>query len=473
MTDDRNNPYLEGLFAPVSEEVTAHDLHVTGRIPEALTGRFLRNGPNPLNIEDPAAHHWFSGEGMVHGVRLRGGRAEWYRNRWVRSDAVAARLGEKGPQGPRHLGMDFAPNTHILSFAGRNLATVEGGALPYELDHELNTLGPYDFRGTLPGGFAAHTTVDPATGELHAVAYCWAYPYVQYLVAGLDGRIRQRVDVPVEGGPMMHDFSLTASYVLLYDLPVVFDMDGASRGDNFPYVWDPARPARLGVLPREGPAEAVRWLGIDPCFVFHPMGAYESADGRTITVHLVRYDKLFDRSSRFGPDEAPPCLEKWTVDLTAGTVRQEQLDDRPVEFPRIDPRRATLEHRFGYGVVQPGDGYGAERSRLHLETPGELLPPDITQVGIGLVKYDLVNGTTQEHRFDPRGDVGEGVFVPSGQGSEEDHGWLLTYVFEPGRDATDLVVLDARDLEAEPVARIHLPVRVPVGFHGNWIPDER
>src|SRR5262249_48879122 len=97
--------FLTGAFAPATDEVTAFDLPVTGRIPVELNGRYLRNGPNPLGLEDPEAYHLFVGEGMVHGVRLRDGRAEWYRNRWVRSRDVASRLGEEWPGDPD--GADF------------------------------------------------------------------------------------------------------------------------------------------------------------------------------------------------------------------------------------------------------------------------------------------------------------------------------------------------------------------------------
>ena len=83
------NPYLEGNFAPVLEEVTATELAVTGHVPEGLSGRYLRNGPNPVSAPEPSSYHWFTGDGMVHGIRLRDGRAEWYRNRWVRSAQVA------------------------------------------------------------------------------------------------------------------------------------------------------------------------------------------------------------------------------------------------------------------------------------------------------------------------------------------------------------------------------------------------
>ncbi|WP_425826513.1 carotenoid oxygenase family protein [Streptomyces fractus] len=469
---EQNNPYLTGLFAPVRDEVTAFDLPVTGQIPHALNGRYLRNGPNPLGIEDPATHHWFTGAGMVHGVRLREGRAEWYRNRWVRSAKVAEHLGEKPLGGPVHQGMDFAPNTHILRFAGRNLATVEAGALPYELDDDLGTIGPYDFQGTLPGGFAAHTILDPDSGELHAVAYCWAYPYVQYLVVGLDGRIKRQVDVPVEGSPMMHDFSLTQRHVLLYDLPVGFSMDIAEKGGSFPYAWNPEKQARLGVLPRAGGARSVRWFDIDPCFVFHPMNAYESDDGRRIVVDLVRYERLFDSGSA-GPDETLPCLERWTVDLAAGVVHREQLDDRPLEFPRIDPRRASGEHRYGYAVLEPEDGFGEARAKRHIaDAAGEPKTPETDAIGQGLVKYDLLNGTSEVHRMPAGADIGEGVFVPADEDAAEDDGYVIAFTFDPDRDASDLVILAAQDIAAGPVARVHLPARVPAGFHGNWMPDE-
>ena len=126
---DARSRFLEGAFAPVPEEITAFDLPVTGRVPAELSGRYLRNGPNPLGLDDPA-YHWFLGPGMVHGVRLRDGRAEWYRSRWVRSRRLAESMGEKWPAGPVHEGMDFAANTHIIRHAGRTLATVEAARCP-------------------------------------------------------------------------------------------------------------------------------------------------------------------------------------------------------------------------------------------------------------------------------------------------------------------------------------------------------
>ena len=211
----RTSPYLDGNFAPVTDEVDVVDLAVTGTIPRHLDGRYLRNGPNPARAVEPATYHWFTGDGMVHGLRLRDGKAEWYRNRWVRSAGVAEALGE--PPRPT-LEFDFAANTNVIGHAGRTFAIVEGGSSPYELTDELDTVGPCDFAGTLPQGYTAHPKRDPDTGELHAVSYHWARPEVlEYTVIGTDARVRHRVDVPVPGNPMVHDCSITERHVVLYD----------------------------------------------------------------------------------------------------------------------------------------------------------------------------------------------------------------------------------------------------------------
>ncbi len=302
--------FLRGPFAPVSEEVTAVDLPVTGSLPVELRGRYLRNGPNPLGLDEPL-QHWFLGPGMVHGVRLRDGRAEWYRNRWVRSSGVADALGEPWPGGPVHAGMDFAANTHVIAHAGRTLATVEAGALPYELTEELDTVGPCDFDGTLPGGYAAHTKLDRRTGELHAVAYFWAWDHVQHVVIGPDGRVSSTTDVPVPDGPMMHDLALTERYVVLFDLPVTFSMAAAAAGSHLPYAWDPAHRPRIGLLPREGTAPEVRWTEVEPCWVFHTLNAHDDEDGRVV-VDLCRYPGPFDLAALTGT--GPPTLDRWTID---------------------------------------------------------------------------------------------------------------------------------------------------------------
>jgi carotenoid cleavage dioxygenase len=443
------NSYLQGLLAPVTEEVTAHDLPVTGRIPSGLRGRYLRIGPNPLGPEDESSYHWFLGDGMVHGVRLRDGRAEWYRNRWVRSRKVAERLGEPWPAGPVVEGFDMAPNTHVIEHAGDTLALVEAGAKPYRLDHELNTLGPCDFGGTLKGGYTAHPKEDPETGELHAIGYYFGWEHLEYTVRGTTGEIVRSVEIPVSGGPMVHDFALTQKYVVIYDLPITFSMEMAEAGARLPYAWNDAHPARVGVLPRDGGADDVRWIDIPPCWVFHTLNAYD--DGDRVVVDLVRFPSFMHGGRLEG--NPPPALDRWTIDPAAGKVAQETVDDRPQEFPRVDERLGTHRHRYGYTVTAEA----VVRNRA----------------GEGLMKHDYRSGTCETRLFPAGSGVGEAVFVPSAPDSAEDDGYLMTLVFDPARGATDLVIIASQDFTGAPVATVHLPVRVPLGFHGSWAPDLR
>ena len=441
------NRYLEGNFAPVSEEVTAVDLSVTGTIPSWLDGRYLRNGPNPTDT-DPATYHWFTGHGMVHGVHLRDGNAQWYRNRFVRSAQVASELGEEWKSGPVHAEMDFAANTNVIGHAGRTFAIVEAGARPYELDNELNTIGPCDFDGTLPGGYTAHPKRDPRTGELHAVSYFWGWGNkVQYSVMDRDARVRKVVDVETTGSPMLHDMSLTETYAVIYDLPVVFDLDMAMGGAGLPYRWDNDYPARVGLLPRDGEADDVRWFDVEQCYVFHPLNAYDEGD--RVVIELCRFERMFDAAQVIGPDGAPPRLDRWTIDPSAGKVIEEQIDDRPQEFPRVDERVVGLRHRYGYTVA-------IDQNEESFEFRGG-----------SVLRHDLLAGTTQARQLGSGRAPSEFVMVPSSPTAAEDDGVLIGYVHDAARDASDLVMLDAATLET--VAEVHLPVRVPYGFHGNWV----
>jgi carotenoid cleavage dioxygenase-like enzyme len=449
--------FVQGSFAPVAEEVTAFDLPVTGAVPPELTGRYLRNGPNPMGLDDPD-YHWFLGAGMVHGVRLRAGKAEWYRNRWVRSKTVAAALREDWPAGPVHDTMDFAANTHIIGHGGRTLATVEAGPLPYELTYELDTAGPCDFGGTLPGGFAAHTKLDHHSGELHAIAYYWAWDHVQHVIVDPAGQVRQTTDIPVTDGPMMHDFALTEKYVVLLDLPVTFSLKAVAAGRELPYVWNPDHPARVGLLPRSG--GEVRWFGVDPCWVFHCLNAYDDDQGRVV-VDLCQYNESFDVSTLWAA-HGPVTLDRWTIDPAAGTVTQRRLDDRGQEFPRVDDRIISRPHRYGYSAVI------GEVNRA-ITVSGDFSDDAFANA---VLRHDLTAGTVQAREFGRDHTVGEAVFAPAAPDAAEDDGYVLAFVHNPDRGASDLVILAAQDFLGNSVATIHLPARVPLGFHGSWIADQ-
>ena len=444
MTENR---YLSGNFAPLEEEVTALDLPVTGKIPPELSGRLLRIGPNPI-APDPEHYHWFTGNGMVHGLRLRGGRAEWYRNRYVRDDEVTAARGwppVAGPLRDEPLGPGVA-NTNVIGHAGSTFAIVEAGSLPVELSYELETLTRSDFAGTLPAGFSAHPKRDPDTGELHAAVYSPAWEHIQYLVLGTDGRIRRSVEVPVPGKPMVHDCAITEHYFILLDLPVLLDPEVAEAGFQFPFRWHPEHGARVGLLPREGQANDVVWCEVEPCYVFHPMNAYEDANGRVV-LDVVRHAKMFD-TDMHGPNEGGPTLDRWTLDPNGGRAREARLDDRGQEFPRHDERCLGKPYRYGYTAAF-----------------GESLAMG------GLLKHDLRDGKREIHHEGEARLFMEPVFVPLRPDAEEDEGWVMAYVYDASTERSDVVILHAQDFSGGPVATIHLPQRVPFGFHGNWVPD--
>lgn len=443
-----SSKWVSGPYAPLTEEITAVELEVEGTLPVELNGRYLRNGPNPVGPVDPATYHWFIGDGMVHGVRLREGRAEWYRNRWVRSTAVSEALGEDPVPGERHAGMDTA-NTNVIGLGGRTFALVEAGARPVELTYELDTIEHADLGGTLPNGYTAHPKVDPVTGDVHAIAYHWAVPNLQYIVIGPDARVRQVEPVEVDGGPMVHDCSITERWMVVYDLPVVFDLDVAMSG-RFPYIWQEGRAARIGLLPLGGKGSDVRWFPIEPCYSYHPLNAFD--DGDQVVIDLVRYPKMFDKA-RTGPDEGPPFLWRFTLDLATGTVTERQLSDVAMEFPRVDERRVGRPARWGYAseVRQEGQGnsFGGRLVRIDRET-GD----DVQIVGLGAGRFG-----------------GEWVMIPRSPDAAEDDGWLMSLVYDTATDRSDLLVLDAGTPDAGPVARVKLPTRVPLGFHGNWVAD--
>jgi carotenoid cleavage dioxygenase len=439
--------YLEGNFGPVHEELTAADLPVTGTIPDELDGRLIRNGPNPITEQDPETYHWFTGDGMVHGVRIRGGKAEWYRNRWVRSPDVCAALGETPPASP--FGPDvpnFAANTNVIGMADKTFAIVEAGSPPVELTDELETVGPSDFQGTLEHPFSAHPKHDPVTGEWHVVAYFWGWGnQIRYMSISPDGKVQKSVDVATPGGPMVHDTAFTQKYALLFDLPVTFDIEAAMGGARLPYYWNDEYGARIGLLPRAGGAGDVQWFDIEPCYFYHPLNAYDLDDGRVV-LDAVRYDRMFDKN-RQGPNETPSRFDRWTLDPAEGKVVEETIDDRGQEFPRLNESLQGLRNRYGYAGAFDVDASGGPS-----------------------LKHDLVAGTTEEHDYGKGRTTLEPVFVPRESATAEDDGFVMSYVYDATTDKSDIVILDAQDFAGDPLATIHLPARVPYGFHGNWVP---
>ncbi len=436
MADDSDIPtYLTDVRAPVADEINVQNLTVEGRIPAELNGRYFRDGPNPPPGIDSGV--WWSNAGMVHGIRLRGGRAEWYRNKYVIS------------QNTNDLRRSAA-NTRIIQFAGKILALYEV-AYPYEITPELDTVGPVDFGGKLQTAMTAHPKEDPDTGELHFFAYDFRrMPFLTYQRLSPAGELIRTVPIDLPAPVMMHDFAITKNYVLFLDLPTVWDLQSLQTG--FP-SWGEDHQARIGIMPKNGTSADVKWIKVNPRWAWHVGNAYEDSQGRVILEAISGNREGWLATINYFTGKpaarAMGVVWRWTFDVKNGTVREQQIDDTFTEFPTINDARTAQPHRYVYSPTSP----------LSVEAHNRI------------VKHDTATGRTVAHYLGRDLVAGEAVFIPARGARCEDDGWLMTIVHDLVRDAASLQILDASSPARPPVAVVHLPRRVPYGFHGTWLPD--
>lgn len=439
--------FLDDVFAPVASETETTALRVEGALPPDLSGLYARIGPNPLKPQ-PSRYHWFIGDGMVHGLRLHAGQAQWYRSRYIGSNSVHKALGRPVLPGPRH-GVGDVVNTNVYAHAGRVWASVEAGMLPVQLDARLESVRHGTFDSPHKQPFSAHPHRDPHTGALHAICYNALVRHkVQYVRVSPQGQVDRVVDIPVQHGPMIHDCAITRRYVVVLDLPVTFSFRRLLGRAPFPYAWNPRHPARVGLLPKEGDARDIRWFDVDPCFVFHPCNAFEREDG-SVVLDVVAHRRMFDRA-RHGPElDSGARFERWVLPADGGRAVRTVLHDAPQEFPRLDERLTGEPYRYAYAVgFQP-------------DQPG----------GQPLYRHDLQMGSTVVHGFGPHAVPGEFVFVPRQPTGAEDDGWLVGLVHNRQSGCAEFHVLNADDFTGPPQAVVHIPVRIPAGFHGNWMAE--
>ncbi len=438
--------HLQGNFAPVKEETTAESLEVIGAIPQELRGLYVRNGANPPS---GTSAHWFMGEGMVHGVRLEDGKAAWYRNRYVKTPILAdpdyQRISATG-EIDRSASM---ANTHVVGHAGQILA-LEEGSFPYALDSELETIGSKDYDGKLTSAFSAHPHICPVTGEMLSFGYGQLPPYLTYLRVSADGKLVQSEEIEVPGPTMMHDFMVTEKRALFMDLPVVFDLQAAIEG-TMPFKWSDDYGARIGIMPRTGTNSDVVWFEVNPCYVFHAMNAWDEGD--KVIYDVCRMSEIWREAGDMMGGDTDLTLHRFTFDLSTGNVKEETLDERGMEFPRVADARVGQKNRYGFSLAfDESAGGGAPAMAGHY-------------------KLDLAKGTTELHSAGAGRNPGEPVFVlAEGADPDSDEGYVMTFVYDSAEDKSELVITDATNFSAPPIARVKLPTRVPFGFHGSWVP---
>ncbi len=431
-----------GALAPVADEVNVRQLPVTGILPEGLTGTLVRNGPNPYSgaFSGSGMLDWWPEAAMVHGIRLEQGNALEYANRWVRTRQWAGHF-DAADAATRP---ETNPNVNVIRHAGRDLALAEGGP-PVELLPGLDT-GPVP--AGLEAGITAHPKLDPETGELIWFRSSWAEPCLVYGVSDAGGRVTVEQVIDLPGPAMMHDCAITGRHSLLLDGNVAYDLSLFEKGLRIPIRWFEERTARLGVIPRSG--GVVRWFAIEPGFIQHVANAYEDGEDR-IVLDAIRYDsflRLDAASSGFEPNPLGR-LWRYDIDLRTGRVGERPLSEQDMEMPRINENRTGRRHRYVYGVLQPTD----REMR-------------------GIVKVDVETGFVTAHEPPVDDQNSEPVFVPDpARSNAEDGGWLLFCAYRARTDTSDLVILDAQAVDGEAVATVHLPRRIPAGFHGAWLPE--
>lgn len=403
--------HLEGNNAPVADERDALPVRIVGTVPHDLVGTYYRNGPNPRSGWSP---HLFLGDGMVHAVSLPRGE---YRNRYVRTplyeDAATPRDGR----------VVTTANTHVIELDGHLLALDESG-LPYELTPDtLDTVGPFTFAGALNGTMTAHPKRCPATGELLFFGYSVVAPYLTYHRWSASDHTLTSLPIDLPACSMMHDFAITETHVLFFDSAFVFD-------GRTPWRWDADHGSLIGVMDRAG--GQVQWIEAETSHLSHSANAHDDGDEVVLT------------GTRIAGPEDLPVMHEWRVKTSTGTVKERSLDDVSTEYPRVPDQLVGRRHRFTYTT-----------SFFYLAEPehGEIN------------KHDGDERTTR--RLPPGHTCGEPAFVACTTGQSEDDGYLLAYAHDRIAGTSYLLILDAGTLDT--MAEIHLPVRIPGGFHGSFV----
>lgn len=491
-----DNVYLQGNFAPILNEEYHPDLEVVGKIPEELNGAILvRVGPNaafkPLDMK---YHHWIDGTGMINAFYVKDGKVS-YRNRFVNTfkmshDRKANRslfggvmslpkttfkgwgilrfnifnllylgirsllgLGPSVAQYGRISPVMNNSNTNILLQNGRVLSLDEIGK-PYliELD-TLETLGEFDYHGQLLRNNSAHPLTDPDTGYSYTNSYSPIPPFMKYYEIDPEAKISFETSMDVPYPAMVHGFALTRKYYVHFHFPAVFRKE--YLGTHKPIRWEPdGNDSFIGILERNNREAKTKWYKIPTCWVFHNMNAYDDGD------KVVMLVAKFPRIPMFGLDTENPCppfteqphsaFARWTLDLNTGAFEEEIINPHMVEFPLMDPRFLTHRQKHGWYTALYDDvqKYGLWNSICH---------------------YDFEKGKEERYYAGERKYVGEALFTPRHEDSPEGDGYLMALQYDLMENRSEMIILDAQNVSAGPIARVKVPRRIEYDFHGSVI----
>jgi carotenoid cleavage dioxygenase len=305
----------------------------------------------------------------------------------------------------------------------------------------------------------AHPKIDPETGEMLFFGYNadgMISEHMSFHVVDKDGNLTRSERFKAPYAAMVHDFMITREHVIFPIMPLTGSMQRAMSGAPV-YAWEPDKGVHIGIMPRNGTVEDMRWFKGDPSFVFHPMNAYTMDNIVTCDVCEFEEAPLFPTpdGTPGDPDKAIPRLTRWTFDLGQNTddYKTQRLDDMACEFPRLDERYTGLDYRHGYIACDSN--------------------PEFRVGGFnGISHVDHKTGKTDTYDVGTACATNEPVFVPRSADAAEGDGFLLANIYDAERKASHLIILDAQNVGAGPLATAYLDHRVPFGFHGNWMPGQ-
>jgi carotenoid cleavage dioxygenase len=473
-----------GFFAPSGVEgKVAHLPVLDGAIPADLDGAFYRVCPDPQFPPIGEDDIWFNGDGMITSFAFKDGNAS-LNQRWARTQKFA--LEEEAGRAlfgayrnpltddPQVAGkIRGTANTNVVLHGGKLLALKEDSP-PVVMDpRTLETTDPvYDFGGKLGSQtFTAHPKIDPRTGEMLAFGYAakgLLTRDVAFYVISPEGEIVRETWFEIPYYCMMHDFGITDDYVVFHVVPITSNWQRLEN--RLPHFgFDRNRPIHLGVLPRDGSAEDIRWFSAPNCFASHVMNAHNVG----AKVHFdtpMAAGNMFPffpdiEGAAFEPEKSASRMTRWTVDMLGNSddIEMTQLSDLVGEFPRIDDRYAGRPYRHGYLLVQdfekpvdlPG---GRSASGMMMNT---------------LARIDLQTGEKDTYWIGPVSSFQEPAFIPRPGSTEEGDGYLVVLENRLAEMASRLLLFDGLDIAKGPIATIGLPFRIRPGLHGNWYTNEQ
>ncbi len=514
---------------------TAPALPMEGSLPPDLQGMLYRVGPGRGGGGGAGGGAGAAARGALHAVELRDGQAVSYLR--VDSGADAGVFW--------HAGSVLAlPESGLPSQYSRLLAPEEfGGGLTVPIASHVHRVASDGSRVL----FSVDDGAWSGDGDARAAGAGDSEVWLRLGEWDAGGGLRRSQSVALERATWQHDVGVTEGHVVFIESPTrrlegrvgggvggVGGVGGGGGGGEMesavkpepavPFGWVPGAEGWVGVVPRGGDGSLVRWFRVDPCLVTHVLGVWEEGGDRSlgsagggsggsagnepgdppdIVLFVCRYDvpeagqPVDLTASVVGPagiGQTPigrslATLERWR--LVGDRLEREQLDDRRVEYPRMDQTWEGQAFRYGYAVeLVPAPG--ASRSTSGSASPSGLglgsgsglesgAPSSPSSSGqgdlvhsIGLLKFDLERDETASWSPGDGRRVSEPIFVRSDEGHSDEEGWLLTVVDDPDRGASDLYVLDASSFgRRAPEAVIHLPERLPFRSHGEWVPADR